>query len=316
MYSEGDASGKRGRKPNRRGLETAKKVYATVSLLGTKATVDRIAYVAGLPRRTVYYSLSRLVERGFLVKERRGLRVFYRVAKPFSKEGFEGRKETYPAGEPPVYVYARKAKEIIERYGLEADLIGAAKIHLETYPEHKRITVDVDVVATREHANILVNLLADVLGLKPYAGYGGVSYKLEKEGEKVGFDIYVDSIKEGPKPVWNLRKYLRNHGRLLLEHALVAKLIRSDFDKRTDAYDVYVALPFADLKAMAELTSEVAQQSPEVVDRIKENLEAVKEYVSENGPEKVPVFEGLVRRYLEKIGETNRVLACLLKRAR
>jgi DNA-binding transcriptional ArsR family regulator len=291
---------------DRRRIERLKKIYYAISYIG-EPTVSQLVDLLGIPRRTLYYHLTYLVEKGYVVKERRGLTVRYRVARPFREEEIL-EEASIPKDEPPVYAYARRVANILDKYGFLADLVGACKIHLSV-PRHNRITVDIDLVVAKDHAKLLVDVIKMRLGFVELdTPSTSIDYKLFNPVERIGMDISVDGFKEGGTMVWNLRPELEKHRRLLLEHAVVGKLSRRNFDERTDGYDIAVSLPYIDIKTVAEVANNAIQQSPEIAPRILGNLERVKKYMKAELPEAYDVGSEILNRIKEKLLEENRVI--------
>mgnify|MGYP000266810022 CR=1 FL=1 len=159
-----DASGtrevrgeKRVRSSNIRGLVSAKKAYSAILYLHDNATIENLMYYTGLKRSTLYYTLKKLVERGFSEKERVGRKVVYRIAKPLNIS--ELTAEIDKIRDDDVYKLARPIRGLMEVYDIEGDLIGSSKIHIETYPHHLAIFPIIEAVVTREHFISFANML-------------------------------------------------------------------------------------------------------------------------------------------------------------
>jgi DNA-binding transcriptional ArsR family regulator len=260
--------------------------------------------LSGIPLRTTYLILGRLLDAGIISKERRGMSVLYRIARSVSKDDLAEILSRNPANDAPPYMLARSIAKLINRYRILADLVGAAKIHLEV-PTHQRITHDVDIIATREWARNLVLLMQDILGLS-LASYSGthIDYRLEDAARGVTVDIMVNGFREEGRLVWDLSKYLRERGRLWLEHAVVGKLARRGF-READSYDVLVSIPRLDIERLSDVIRDLADQMPTAVDRIENNLEKTKEYGSREMRDQIEILRNKVES-IEKMIKTMR----------
>ena len=260
----------------RASAEALFKVYTAARILGGRGGSRDIARVASVSERTAQRCLRILVDSGFVEARREGARVLYRAVKPMT----EGDARRIASGEalyePTVYRLAREVDDIISEGGFRADLVGAAKIHLMV-PTHSRITHDVDIVVAREHSRMLAAVLKHALGLIPKKASGThVDYRFTHPSEDINIDLAVDGFREEGRLVWSLAPVLRRIGRLSLEHAVVAKLVRRSFEYRSDAYDVAVSLPHIDAARAAGIASELAG---ELASRIPRHLSIVEGYI-------------------------------------
>jgi RNAse (barnase) inhibitor barstar len=167
------------------------------------------------------------------------------------------------------------------------------------------VTSDIDMVAVSEDAEKVRKVLEDALG---YVSWnvellGPMTYKLLNPKDRTGVDMYVDGIKKGGRIVWDLRKPLIESGELLMEHAMVGKLIRSKFIGKTDGYDIAVALPHADLDILSDILQEAVQREPEFLDLVYRNLDQTLRYAKKDMPETYDLVAKLVRELKRKFEE-------------
>ena len=284
-------------------IDKVYKVYVALKALGFGRALQ-ISELAGIPLRTTYLILGRLLEAGIISKERRGMSVLYRIARSVSKDDLAEILSGNPINDAPPYMLARSIAKLINRYRILADLVGAAKIHLEI-PTHQRITHDVDVIVTREWARNLVLLMQDILGLS-LASYSGthIDYRLEDAARGVTVDVMINGFREESRLVWDLSKHLREHGRLWLEHAVVGKLVRREY-READSYDVLVSIPRLDMERLSNVIRDLADQMPSTVDRIENNLEKTKEYGSREMREQMEILRNKIES-IEKMIKTMR----------
>lgn len=286
-------------------LAKAEKVYYAVSFAG-EVSVDQLEKMLDMPRRTIYDYLSWLVARGYLGKRREGIRVKYYVKKPFSAETLleEFEREDYgaPRGEAPVYREAWKIMNLVDKYDLRADLIGACKVHLFV-PGHERITTDIDAVVVREDVNKFTEILEKKLGYRAIAHFQGpigrMDYKFYNPVTGIGLDLYVDGVKKGGVLLWNFREPLLEQGRLLLEHAVACKLGRDYFVGKTDGYDIAVSLPHIDIDILTDIMKEAVERAPELLENFYRNMEITKRTIKEDSPLSYEYVATLLRKVRE-----------------
>ena len=301
-----------------RELEKAELVYRALVELGGRATIDEIARHAQMPREEAYYIMTKLNERGFLVRERdeTTLLLYFRVVREFKPEELLGVDVYIPPGEPEIYARARRVKALIDAHGLRADLIGSCKVHLATYPYHKRLTVDIDVVtATESEADELAKLLVQSMKLKPYHGLG-IDYKLEFPDMEGGVDVSSIGIKKSKTSViWGFWKYFKSYRGLLLELAVVGKLMRPYFSPATDGYDVVKGILYSDIESLVNLTRDAYIQADIYALDIGKNLEEVLRSIKEVKAEawEVEMFKRVLNDYkkasMKKIGAAHHIFS-------
>jgi len=291
------------RRVNARSLVVARRIYAAIAYLQDRATADRIAAYANLPRSVLYYHLGRLVARGFLGKERVGGRVVYRILRPLNAVELSGEVDRLP-GEGDAYRVARMVRKLMEVYGIEGDLIGSAKIHIETYPWHIAVFPIVDVVVVREHAEVLANLVVNYLnGTAIYSEkLGAVVVRLPSIPGGVAVHVHIDGVREGGRLLWKLRDHIRRYGGLTLEHAVVASLVRPQWTKN-DRDDVYVALARVDMRRFLDLLKDAVEPKPRLVRRVRERLIEVLRFAKEYFPDVEEAVETVVKKVLDSLDE-------------
>jgi hypothetical protein len=147
--------------------------------------------------------------------------------------------------------------------------------------------------------------MQDILGLS-LASYSGthIDYRLEDAARGVTVDIMVNGFREEGRLVWDLSKYLRERGRLWLEHAVVGKLARRGF-READSYDVLVSIPRLDIERLSDVIRDLADQMPTAVDRIESNIEKTKEYGSREMRDQIEILRNKVES-IEKMIKTMR----------
>lgn len=275
-------------------VDKAYRVYVALKALGF-GRASQISELAGIPLRTSYTIIRRLLDAGIISKERRGMSVFYRITRNVSKDDLAEILSGNQTSDAPPYMLARSIAKLINRYRIPADLVGAAKIHLEV-PTHQRITHDVDVIVTREWARNLVLLMQDILGLS-LASYSGthIDYRLEDAARGITVDVMINGFREEGRLVWDLSKHLREHGRLWLEHAVVGKLARRGF-READSYDVLVSIPRLDIERLSNVFRDLADQMPTSMDRIESNIEKTKEYGSREMREQMEILRNKIEK--------------------
>ena len=121
-------------------------------------------------------------------------------------------------------------------------------------------------------------------------------YRFRSPVSDLKVDVMVDGFKEEGRLVWNLAPDLRR-GSLTLEHAVAGKLTRRAFEYRSDAYDVAVSLPHI---KPGRLLSLLNQMAPHVAERVLDNLEVVRKYIS---AEYTDPEAGILHRKLNEIEE-------------
>lgn len=273
------------------------RIYTVVKLYGGRANSRRIADVMGVSERTVQRYLKVLVNEGYVEPIRHGMKIFYRVIAPLTRE----KAKKIAAGElrrdAPVYELARDIQDTIKEFRLHADLIGAAKIHLMV-PTHRRITHDIDVIVAPESEHFLVKLLENIHGLiLEKARSAHADYRLMHPVLNIKVDIMVEGFKEHGRMIWKLSDILRKRGTLTLEHAIIAKLTRRSFEYRTDAYDVAVSLPHIDPSMFKQILKELNKENPIIASRIPRHLDIVEKYIkTEYVGEDVEILLGLLKR--------------------
>jgi len=265
-----------------RELAKAEAVYRALEELGGRATVGEVATRARMGVEEVYYLLTKLNEKGFLLRERDegSLALYFRVVRELKPEELLGVEVYVPPGEPDIYVKARRVKGLIDRYGIRADLIGSCKVHLAAYPYHSRLTADVDVVAaTVEEAREVAELISDHMGLSIERGWV-IDYKLPfDERRSGGVDVSSIGLKKSLNNViWGFWSYFKNYRGLLLEHTVVSKLMRPYFNPTTDGYDVLKGLIYSDVEVLAKLTRDAFAQAGEYAESIRDNLKLFLRY--------------------------------------
>ena len=298
-----------------RELEKAELVYRALVELGGRATIDEVARCAQMPREETYYIMTKLNERGFLVRERdeSTLLLYFRVVRELKPEELLGIDVYIPPGEPDIYARARRVKALIDRHGFRADLIGACKVHLTAYPHHRRLTVDVDVVAASEDEAVeLVKLLLQSMSLKPYGGWI-IDFKLGFTDREGGIDVSSIGLKKSRNNIlWRFWNYFKNYRGLLLEHTLVSKLMRPYFDPVTDGYDVLKSLVYSDVEMLVKLTGDAYAQAGEYALSIGDNLrmflnyyELVKDNVKDKEGEELKRDLELAKKILDEYRRTS-----------
>lgn len=215
------------RRPNSKGLMIAKKIYVTIIYLQDRATAENLVKYTGLSRSTVYYHLKRLVERGFVGKERVNSKVMYRMVRPLNAVELTEEIDRIP-GEGTVCILARLVKKLMEVYGIEGDLIGSSKIHIEAYPQHIAVFPVIEVVVVKEHALVLANLLVNYLNatVRYVRKYRAIVVKPLNIPGGVTVYLRVDRIYENGRVLWKLRNYIKKYKGLTVEHAVAADLIK------------------------------------------------------------------------------------------
>ena len=113
-------------------MVSARKAYSAILYLRDNATIENLMYYTDLKRSILYYTLKKLVERGFSEKERVGRKVVYRIAKPLNIS--ELTAEIDKIRDDDVYKLARLVRGLMEVYDIEGDLIGSSKIHNRDIP--------------------------------------------------------------------------------------------------------------------------------------------------------------------------------------
>jgi len=285
-------------------VEKLRLVYEALRALGGRGGTREVASLLGMSERQVRRYIAALVGAGYAEPVRRGMRVFYRVARPATEADLRGLAEGLAEGgveegEAEVYRLARAIDNLVSESGAAADLVGAAKIHL-LVPSHERITHGVDVLVVGEHARLLVSLIKHALGLVE-AGGGEMDYRLRHPLRAIEVRVVVDGFREDGRLIWNLSHILRR-GRLWLEHAVVAKLSRRGF-RDVDAYDVAVSLPHIEPRRFASVLGDLGAQSPGLVERVWEHLSAVEDYIrNEFAGEEAEVYLLALRR-LGELGQ-------------
>jgi len=182
-------------------VEKLRLVYEAVRTLGGRGGTREVASLLGLSERQVRRYISVLVAAGYVEPVRRGMRVFYRVARPATEADLRGlaegsAEEGGEEGEAEIYRLARAIDQLISESGAAADLVGAAKIHL-LVPSHERITHDVDVLVTREHARLLVSLVKHALGLVEARSSGvHIDYRLRHPLRDIEVKVIVGGFRE------------------------------------------------------------------------------------------------------------------------
>ncbi|MEM2302286.1 MAG: helix-turn-helix domain-containing protein [Sulfolobales archaeon] len=285
------------------------RVYTAVRMLGGKGGSGDIADLLGVSRRTVQRYLRILIDGGYVEPVRRGMRIYYSVAAAMAEDDVERLLNGAPR-DAPVYELARTIHRMIREARIRGDLVGACKIHLSV-PTHSRVTHDIDVIVAREHASMLAAMLKYGLKMRqePIAGVH-VDYRFYHPVEDIKVDVMVDGFREEGRIVWNLAPVLRRHGGLTLEHAVVAKLVRRAFDKRTDAYDVSVSIPSIDIDRFTEIYRELRNTNQELAERVEPHLNIVEEYIREDFPatEASIILTRLreIRNRIRSVGEAKR----------
>ena len=254
-------------------------IYTAVKLLGKKSSSRSVARLVETSDRTVQRYLKILVDNGYVEPVRRGMRVYYHILKPITRYEAEQLVAGRVERDAPVYELARSIESVINEFGVKADFVGAAKIHLSV-PRHTRITHDVDLVVVEEHASTFIKLLEYIHSLL-LETRGGIhaDYRLSHPLKDVKVDVMIGGFKEGGRVVWHISDFLRKKGKLTLEHAVIAKLTRRNFDTRTDAYDIAVSLPFIDLHKFREILRELKNENLKLLERIPPHLRTVHLYI-------------------------------------
>jgi len=301
-----------------RELEKAELVYRALVELGGRATIDEVARHAQMPREETYYIMTKLNERGFLVRERdeSTLLLYFRVVRELKPEELLGIDVYIPPGEPDIYARARRVKALIDRHGFRADLIGACKVHLTAYPHHRRLTVDVDVVAASEDEAVeLVKLLLQSMSLKPYGGWI-IDFKLGFTDREGGIDVSSIGLKKSRNNIlWRFWNYFKSYRGLLLELAVVSKLMRPYFSPATDGYDVVKGILYSDIESLVNLTRDAYIQADIYALDIGKNLEEVLRSIKEVKAEawEVEMFKRVLNDYkkasMKKIGAAHHIFS-------
>jgi len=265
---------------NIRGLVNARRVYSAIIYLWDNATVENLMEYTGMKRSTLYYTLKKLVEKGFVRRERVGRRVVYRVAKPLNFA--EIVDEVSKVQDDTVYKVARLIKRLMESYGVEGDLIGSSKIHIETYPLHLAVFPIIEAVVTREHFIWFTNMLIETLNASlDYGGYRVSKLTLRNNPATIRVFLYCDGFVENGRILWNLRKYLKRDKQLTLEHAAVINLIKQEWS-RNDRDDMYIAMRCVNLPRLLNLLRDATERKPWLIPRVRNHLRTLVKFVREN----------------------------------
>ena len=276
-------------------MVSARKAYSAILYLRDNATIENLMYYTDLKRSILYYTLKKLVERGFSEKERVGRKVVYRIAKPLNIS--ELTAEIDKIRDDDVYKLARLVRGLMEVYDIEGDLIGSSKIHIETYPHHLAIFPFIEAVITREHFISFANMLIDCLNAEP--GFTD-SYRvivLSPRGILGGIMIhlYCDGVIENDRVLWNLRKYLKKEKRLTLKHAIVIDLIKREWN-RNDRDDVFIGMKFVNPPRLFELLRDAVEPKLWLIMRVRNHLKELVRYAMENFPDTLEAVESIARK--------------------
>ena len=281
---------------NIRGVVNARRVYSAIVYLHNNATIENLLQYTEMKRSTLYYTLKKLVEKGFVRRERVGRRVVYRVAKPLNIA--EIVDEIGRVRDDVVYKIARVIRRLMEAYSIDGDLIGSSKIHIETYPLHLAVFPVIEAVVAREHFVGFANMLVDYLDAFPSYSDNHRIIVLSPRNIPGGVRVllHCDGFVENGRILWNLRKYLKREKGLTLEHAAVINLIKS-YWSRNDRDDMYIAMRFVNLPRLLDLLRDAVESKPWLIPRVRDHLRTLVKFAKENFPD----TEDAVKTVAEKI---------------
>jgi len=280
---------------NIKGVVNARKVYSAIIYLHNNATIENLLQYTEMKRSTLYYTLKKLVEKGFVKRERIGRRVVYRVAKPLNIA--EIVDEIGKIRDDVIYKIARLIRRLMEAYGVDGDLIGSSKIHIETYPLHLAIFPAIEAVVAREQFVTFANMLVDYLNAFP--SYGGdyriIVLQLRNIPGSISVTLYCDGFVEDGKILWNLRKYLKREKKLTLEHAVAIDLVKKEWT-RNDRDDVFIGMRFVNLPRLLDLLRDAVESKPWLIPRVRDRLRELVRYTMENFPNALDVVETVAKK--------------------